>query len=72
MYQPRTYRNWVKNKDLVSFKVIIEDTDCYISANSNLATKARRLIQKYRSQLIKYISSHPLFLTTLEPFTAEE
>ena len=72
MYQPRTYRNWVKNKDLVSFKVIIEETDCYISANSNLATKARRLIQKYRSQLIKYISSHPLFLTTLEPFTAEE
>jgi uncharacterized protein len=72
MYQPRTYRNWVKNKDLVSFNVIVEETDCYISASSNLEGKARRLIHKYRSQLKKYIVSHPLFLTTLEPFTPEE
>jgi uncharacterized protein len=72
VYQPRIYRNWVKNKDLVSFNVIVEETDCYISATSNLAGKARRLIQKYRSHLKKYIASHPTFLTTLEPFTAEE
>jgi ApbE superfamily uncharacterized protein (UPF0280 family) len=72
MYQPRSYRQWVKNKDLVSFNVIVEETDCSISAASNLAGKARRLILKYRSQLKKYIDSHPLFLTTLEPFTAEE
>lgn len=72
MYQPRVYRNWVKNKDLVSFNVIVEETDCYISAASNLTGKARRLIQKYRSHLKKYIASHPLFLTTLEPCAAEE
>jgi uncharacterized protein len=72
MYQPRTYRNWVKNKDLVSFNVIVEETDCYISASLNLAGKARRLIQKYRSHLKKYISSHPQFFTTLEPFECEE
>jgi len=71
-YQPRVYRSWVKNQDLVSFKVIVEETDCYISAASNLSGKARRLIQKYRSQLKKYIASHPLFLTTLEPFAPEE
>ncbi len=71
MYQPRSYRNWVKNKDLISFNVIVEETDCYISAASNLGGKARRLIQKYRSHLKKYIASHPLFLTTLEPFAAE-
>jgi uncharacterized protein len=72
MYQPRSYRNWVKNKDLVSFNAIVEQTDCYISAAANLSGKARRLIQKYRSQLKKYIASHPLFLTTLEPFAAED
>jgi ApbE superfamily uncharacterized protein (UPF0280 family) len=71
MYQPRTYRNWVKNKDLVSFNVIVEETDCYISSASNLTGKARRLIQKYRSHLKKYIAANPLFLTTLEPFAAE-
>jgi uncharacterized protein len=71
MYQPRTYRNWVKNTDLVTFNVVIEETDCYISAATNLESKARRLILKYRTSLKKYISSHPLFLTTLEPFPVE-
>jgi ApbE superfamily uncharacterized protein (UPF0280 family) len=68
MYQPRTYRNWVKNQDLVTFNVIVEETDCYISAVTNLESKARKLVLKYRAILKKYISAHPLFLTTLEPF----
>ncbi len=72
MYQPRTYRNWVKNKDLLSFSVIVEETDCYISAASNLESKARKAILKYRSILKKYISTHPLFLTTLEPTAVEK
>jgi uncharacterized protein len=71
MYQPRTYRDWVKHKDLVSFKVVVEETDCYISASSNLETKARKSILKYRNILKKYISSHPIFLTTLEPYQVE-
>jgi len=72
MYQPRTYRNWVKTKDLVTFNVVVEESDCYISAASNLRNKASRSILKYRAILKKYISSHPLFLTTLEPFRVEE
>ncbi|HEX7475694.1 MAG TPA: UPF0280 family protein [Dehalococcoidales bacterium] len=72
VYQPRTYRNWVRNKDLVTFNVIIEETDCYFSANTNLAAKARKSITKYRAMLKRYISSHPLFLTTLEPFAVEK
>jgi ApbE superfamily uncharacterized protein (UPF0280 family) len=71
MYQPRTYRNWVKNSDLISFNVIVEETDCYISALSNLESKARKSILKFRSILKKYIASHPLFLTTLEPIPVE-
>jgi ApbE superfamily uncharacterized protein (UPF0280 family) len=71
MYQPRTYRNWVKNKDLISFNVIVEETDCYISATAHLESKARKSILKYRSILKKYISTHPLFLTTLEPLPVE-
>jgi uncharacterized protein len=72
MYQPRIYRNWVKNKDLISFNVIVEETDCYISTASNLESKARKSILKYRAILKKYIASHPLFLTTLEPFPVEK
>jgi ApbE superfamily uncharacterized protein (UPF0280 family) len=72
VYQPRNYRSWVKNKDLVTFNVIVEETDCYISAAANLAAKARKSVLKYRAILKKYISSHPLFLTTLEPFSVEK
>jgi uncharacterized protein len=68
MYQPRTYRNWVKSKDLVNFRVMVEETDCYIGASIDLQVKTRRLIEKYRGILKKYISARPIFLTTLEPF----
>jgi uncharacterized protein len=70
-FQPRLYRNWVKTQDLVRFNVIVEESDCEISASLNLENKARRAIQKYRAILKKYIASHPLFLTTLEPFRTE-
>lgn len=71
MFQPRTYRSWVKNKDLVTFNVIVDETDCLISARTNLESKARKIILKYRSILKKYISTHPLFLTSLKPLPVE-
>jgi len=67
MYQPRTYRNWVNNQDLVSFDVVVEETDCRISAAVNLHSKALKSVLKHRAALKKYISTHPLFLTSLEP-----
>jgi ApbE superfamily uncharacterized protein (UPF0280 family) len=67
MYQPRTYRHWVKDKDLVSFNVVVKETDLYIRARTNLKRKAHRLVLKYRDTLERYIERHPLFLTSLEP-----
>jgi ApbE superfamily uncharacterized protein (UPF0280 family) len=67
MYQPRTYRHWVKDKDLVSFNVTVKETDLYIRAQSNLKQKALKLVLKYRQQLEGYIERHPSFLTSLEP-----
>jgi uncharacterized protein len=71
-YQPGAYRNWVKNKDLISFRIIQGETDCLISAGVDLENKARRIIDKYRRMLKKYIDSHPQFLTTLEPLEVEK
>jgi len=71
MYRPRLYRNWVKNRDLVSFSVVVEESDCLISATCNLSGKARSAILKYREILKKYISSHPHFGTSLEPVETE-
>ena len=67
MYQPRTYRHWVKGNDLVTFNVVVKETDLYIRARSNLKRKAHRLVVKYREMLERYIERHPSFLTSLEP-----
>ncbi|MFC1910137.1 UPF0280 family protein [Chloroflexota bacterium] len=61
------YRNWIRDTDLVSFAVVVKQTDLYIRASSNMHRKALRLVQKYREILEKYIAQNPLFLSSLEP-----
>jgi ApbE superfamily uncharacterized protein (UPF0280 family) len=67
MYQPRTYRHWVRGRDLVAFNVTVKETDLYIRASKNLKSKALRIVTKYRKALEGYIGRHPSFLTALEP-----
>lgn len=69
MHQPRTYRHWVKDEGLVSFKVTVKETDLYLRAQRNLKQEALRAILRCRLLLEDYISDHPTFLTTLEPLT---
>ncbi len=68
MYEPRTYRHWVKDKDLISFNIAVKETDLYIRALTNLKRKALKLVLKYRNTLERYIERHPTFLTSLKPF----
>jgi ApbE superfamily uncharacterized protein (UPF0280 family) len=72
MYQPRTYRHWVKDKDLVAFNVTVNETDLYIRARSDLKRQAHKLVLKYRQMLEKYIERHPQFLTSLEPLAVTD
>lgn len=72
MYQPRTYRRWIKDDDLVSFNVIVKETDLYIRAARNLQAEAIEAVKKHRKPLEDYIESHPLFLHSLEPCTVED
>jgi uncharacterized protein len=67
MDEPRFYRHWIKDADLVSFTVIARQTDLLIRARSNLKDKAVKSLLKHRAPLELYIEHHPLFLTTLEP-----
>ncbi len=72
MYEPRTYRNWIKDKDLVSFTAIVKETDLHIRALKNLERLALQSIEKHRQPLEDYIRNHPLFLHALEPFPIED
>jgi len=72
MYEPRTYRHWIKGGDLISFNVVVKETDLYIRASTNLKSKARKLVLKYRDSLERYIERHPAFLTSLEPLPVND
>jgi ApbE superfamily uncharacterized protein (UPF0280 family) len=71
MPEPRFYRHWIKDTDLVSFEVAVKQTDLYIRSRRNLRNKALDSVQKHRGSLETYIERHPLFLTTLDPYQAE-
>ncbi len=66
-FQPRHYRLWTKDKDLVSFNVVVKETDLYIRAKRNLHRKALPVVLKQRALLEGYIQRHPDFLSALEP-----
>jgi ApbE superfamily uncharacterized protein (UPF0280 family) len=72
VYEPRVYRHWVKDEDLVPFNVVVKETDLYIRASSNLEQEALKLVIKYRGMLERYIEQHPPFLTSLEPIAVED
>ena len=72
MYEPRTYRHWVRDKDLVSFNVVVKETDLYIRATKNLKSKALKLVLKYRDTLERYIERYPSFLTSLKPLPSTD
>ena len=69
MYEPRTYRHWIKDHDLISFNIVVKETDLFIRTSTNLKRKALKLVVKYRHILEGYIERHPSFLTSLEPLT---
>lgn len=71
MHQPRFYRHWIKDDDLVSFEVAVKQTDLYIRSRRNLKDKALDSVLKHRGSLESYIGRHPIFLTTLQPYQAE-
>ena len=72
MYQPRFYRDWIRDKDLFSFNVVVKETDLYVRARRNLKRKTLKAASKYRALLEKYIERHPEFLTALEPIGVGE
>jgi len=71
MREPRFYRHWIKDDDLVSFELTVKQTDLYVRARRNLKDKALDSVRKHRGSLESYIARHPIFLTTLQPYQAE-
>ena len=67
-YTQRFYRNRVKSEDLVSFEVIVKETDLLVRAERKLEKETRDLVFESRHQIEGYIHRHPDFLTVLGPY----
>ncbi|MFH1655236.1 MAG: UPF0280 family protein [Candidatus Omnitrophota bacterium] len=67
-YQPRFYRDWVKQKDLITKRIVVGETD--ISVSSDTAVDEiflKNTILVYRKQIEDYILTQKVFLTSLKP-----
>ena len=62
-----SYRKKVSARGLVSFHVIVKETDLLVSADRIFEKQTRDLVFESRNQIEGYISSHPGFATSLVP-----
>lgn len=67
MYEKRVYRETIEASDLVSFSVVVKETDLFILADRDLSNKTLGLVLTHRLQLEQYIHKHPDFLKSLRP-----
>lgn len=67
-----TYRNLISRKDLVSFRVIVKETDLLVQAESDLSELATDLVMQHRRVIESYIERYPEFGKTLTPWDKQE
>jgi uncharacterized protein len=70
-YQPRTYRNNIASDNLVGFRVVVEETDVFICADSDLSEYAGDIIVSLRSDIKRHISLNPEFKKLLTPISED-
>ncbi len=68
MYQPRTYRNQIQPVNLVSFQMIVKETDLHVLAEKKLKKETRDSILYHRGILERYIEKDPRFLSSMIPW----
>lgn len=62
------YRSIINHDNLVSFRVVVKETDIFIQAASDLSSNARELVLECRGHLESYIEQYPKFIKTLTPW----
>ncbi len=67
-YEPRTYRRAVEPAGLVTFEVVVAETDLQIAACEDLSVEATQLVESARSDIEAFIGRHPRFAETFVPF----
>lgn len=66
----RTYRA-AQRPDLVTFQLVIEETDLWVAARADLSAPMAEAVRELRGQIQAYAAIHPEFLTALVPLDAD-
>ncbi len=72
MYEPRFYRLWSTDKDMVSFNVTVKETDLYIRASRDLRSETLEVVTRERIVLEDYIQRHPGFSVAMAPYPVDD
>lgn len=67
-YLKRSYRERVRSGGLITFEVVVKETDLQVSAEKPLEREATNLVLEARHQIETYIALHPEFVATLVPY----
>jgi len=71
-YKKRSYRHRVHRDGLVSFNLVVQETDLLIHTRRNLYELAKESVLKYRGYIEAYIDKYPAFVKTLTPWQLNE
>ena len=67
VFQPRSYRDFDSTAVFTTFRVVVETSDLYVKALTNLEMETEQLVRECRSRIEAAIARRPEFLTSLEP-----
>jgi len=71
-YKVRNYRDFTTDRDLISFKLSIGESDLLIKANRNLITVSKDLLVRFRHEIISYMLRNTFFKNSLKPVKEDE
>ncbi|NLW81295.1 MAG: UPF0280 family protein [Desulfovibrionales bacterium] len=66
----RSYRA-AQQPDLISFQIVIEQTDLWVAARRDLSVLVADEVRLLRAQIQAYATIHPEFIPALSPLTAD-
>ncbi|MEW6552806.1 MAG: UPF0280 family protein [Actinomycetota bacterium] len=67
-YLHRFYRDNMRAEGLVSFRVVVKESDLFIFAERDLAAEARSSLLRHRGDLEEFIARQPRFRTSFRPY----
>ncbi len=71
-YKKRLYRQKVHRDGLISFNIVVQETDLLIHTRRNFSALAKESVLKYRGYIEAYINQYPAFAKTLTPWPINE